>query len=76
MAENRSQHFPCGDHAIAADCVGVELKRQLNVAVAKQSLYGLWIGSDPDEKWREAVAQIVKTEPAPVEEYDLTFRPP
>jgi hypothetical protein len=50
MAENRSQHFPCGDHAIAADCVGVEPKRQLNVAVAKQSLYGLWIGSDPDEK--------------------------
>ncbi|MGA8441530.1 MAG: hypothetical protein WB762_32245, partial [Candidatus Sulfotelmatobacter sp.] len=31
-------------------------------AVAKQSLHGLWIGSDPDEKWREAMAQIMKTE--------------
>jgi hypothetical protein len=30
--------------------MGVELKRQLDVAVAKQSLHGLWIGSDPDEK--------------------------
>ena len=50
MTENRSQHLSCGDHAIAADCMGVELKRQLDVAVAKQSLHGLWIGSDPDEK--------------------------
>ena len=50
MAENRRQHFPRGDHAIAANCVGVELKRQLDVAVAKQSLHSLWIGSDPDEK--------------------------
>ena len=45
MAENRSQHFPGCDHAIPADCVGVELKRQLDVAVAKQSLHSLWIGS-------------------------------
>ena len=37
-------------HAIVADCVGVELKRQLDVAVAKQGLYSLWIGSDSDEK--------------------------
>ena len=50
MVKNRSQHFSRRDHAIAADCVGVELKRQLDVAVAKQSLHGLWIGSDPDEK--------------------------
>ena len=50
MAENRSQHFPGSDHAIPADCVGVELKRQLDVAVAKHSLHGLWIGSNPDEK--------------------------
>ena len=62
MAEDRSQHFPCGDHTIPADCVGVELKRQLDVAVAKQRLQSLWIGSDPDEKRREAVAQIMKTE--------------
>jgi hypothetical protein len=62
MAENRSQHFPSCEHAIAADCVSVELKRQLDVAVAKQSLHSLWVGSDPDKKWREAVAQIMKTE--------------
>jgi hypothetical protein len=30
--------------------------------VAKQSLHSLWIGSDPKEKRREAVAQIMKTE--------------
>ena len=42
--------------------MSVELKRQLDVAVAKQSLYGFWIGSDADEKRRETVAQIVKTE--------------
>ena len=28
----------------------LELKCQLDVAVAKQSLNGSWIGSDPDEK--------------------------
>ena len=42
--------------------MSVELKRQLDVAMAKQSLHGFWIGSDPDEKRREAVAQIMKTE--------------
>jgi hypothetical protein len=50
MAKDRSQHFPRRDHAITADCVGVELKRQLDIAMAKQSLHSLWIGSDPDEK--------------------------
>jgi hypothetical protein len=48
--------------AIPADCMSVELKRQLDVAVAKQSLHGFWIGSDTDEKRRETVAQIMKTE--------------
>jgi hypothetical protein len=33
----------------------VELKRQFDIAVAKQSLHGFWIGSDPDETSREAV---------------------
>jgi hypothetical protein len=42
--------------------MSVELKRQLDVAVAKQSLHGFWIGSDTDEKRRETVAQIMKTE--------------
>ena len=42
--------------------MSVELKRQLDIAVAKQSLYGFWIGSNPDEKRSETVAQIVETE--------------
>jgi hypothetical protein len=62
VAENRCEHFSCCRHAIPTDCVSVELKRQLDVAVAKQSLYGFWIGSDADEKRRETVAQMVKTE--------------
>jgi hypothetical protein len=62
VAENRRQHFPCCSHAIPTDRVRVELKRKLDVAVAKQRLHGLWIGSDTDEKRRETVAQIVKTE--------------
>ena len=62
VAEDRCKHFPCCGHAIPADCMSVELKCQLDVAVAKQSLHGLWIGSDTDEKRRETVAQIMKTE--------------
>jgi hypothetical protein len=50
MAEDRIQHFPCCDHAIAANRMGIELKSQLYVAVAKQRLHSLWIGSDPDKK--------------------------
>ena len=42
--------------------MGIELQRQLDIAVTKQSLHGFWIGSDTDEKRREAVAQIMKTE--------------
>jgi hypothetical protein len=64
VAENRCEHFPCCGHAIPTDCVSVELRGQLNIAVAKQSLYGFWIGSDADEKRGETVAQIVKTESA------------
>ena len=37
-------------HAIAANRMGIELKSQLYVAVAKQRLHSLWIGSDPDKK--------------------------
>jgi len=48
--ETRSERLPCCDHAIAADCVGVEPKRQLDSAAAKPILHSLWIGSDPDEK--------------------------
>ena len=64
VAENRRKHFSSCDHAIPADCMSVELKRQLDVAVAQQSLHGLWIGSDTDEKRRETVAQIMQTEPS------------
>jgi len=42
--------------------MSVELKCQLDIAVAKQGLYGFWIGSDADEKRRETVAQIMKAE--------------
>src|SRR5262245_65185130 len=62
VAENRCKHFSCCSHAIPADCVSVELQCQLDVAVAKQSLHGFWIGSNADEKRRETVAQIMKTE--------------
>ena len=62
VAENRREHFPCCSHAIPTDRVRVELKRKLDVAVAKQRLHGFWIGSDTDEKRCETVAQIVKTE--------------
>ena len=46
VAQNRSQHFSRSGHAILADSVAVKLQRQFDIAVAKQSLYGLWIGSD------------------------------
>ena len=62
VAENRGEHLPRCGHAIPADCMGVELKCQLDIAVAKQSLYGFWISSRADEKRSETVAQIVETE--------------
>ena len=62
VAENRGEHLSGCRHAIPADCVRVELKRQLDVTVTKQGLNGLWIGSDADEKRRETVAQIMKSE--------------
>jgi hypothetical protein len=61
VAENRCKHFPCCGHAIPADGMSVELKSQLDVAVAKQSLHGFRISSGADEKRREAVAKIVKS---------------
>ncbi len=50
VTENRCKHFSCCGHTVPTDCMSVELKRQLDVAVAKQSLHGFWIGSDKDEK--------------------------
>jgi hypothetical protein len=62
VAENCGEHLSCCGHAIPADCMSVELKCQLDIAVAKQGLYGFWIASDADEKRRETVAQIIKVE--------------
>jgi len=46
VAENRSQHCPRRSHAILADTVGITLQGQLNIMVAKQSLYRFWVSSD------------------------------
>ena len=64
VAKNRHQHLPRGGHAVLADSVAVKLERQLDIAVSKQSLHSLWIGSDANQKRRETVAMIVKSEPA------------
>jgi len=58
------------DPAIAADCVGVELKRHLDVAVAKQTLHRLWIGSDPDDALVIALADDEKRD-----DIDFTVQP-
>ena len=47
-------------HAILADTVGITLQGQLNIAMAKQSLYGLWVSSNADQKRCQAVTQIVE----------------
>jgi hypothetical protein len=64
VAENRCKHSSCCGHAIPTDGMSVELKCELDVAVAKQSLHGFWISSGADEKRREAVTQIMKAEPS------------
>jgi len=60
VAENRSQHCPRRSHAILADTVGITLQGQLNITVAKQSLYCFWVSSDADQKRCQAVTQIVE----------------
>jgi hypothetical protein len=47
-----------------ADSVAVKLKRQFDIAVPKQSLHCLWIGSDANQERCEAVAEVVKSESA------------
>src|SRR6266704_168130 len=64
VAQNRSQHFSRCGHPVLADSVAVKLQRQFDIAVAKQSLYGLWIGSDANQERRQTVPKIVKPEPA------------
>jgi hypothetical protein len=44
--------------------VAVKLQRQFDIAVAEQSLYALWIGSNANQKRRQTMPKIVKSEPA------------
>ena len=44
--------------------MSVELKRQLDVAVAKQSLHGFLIGSDANQERCQTVTECVETEPS------------
>ncbi len=50
MAENRNQHCPRRRHAMIADTMGIKPKCQLDITVAKQSLYSFRIGLDADEE--------------------------
>ena len=58
MAEDRNQHCPRRSHATLADTVGVTLEGQLNITVAKQSLYSFRIGLDADKERCQAVTQV------------------
>ncbi len=64
MAEYRDEHFSCRGHPILAYGMTVELKRELNIAVPKQSLHGLWIGSHANQERCQTVAKVVEAEPA------------
>ena len=64
VAENRSQNCPCRSHAILADTVGITLQGQLNITMAKQSLYRFGVSSNTDQKRCQAVTQIVKAKSA------------
>ena len=58
VAENPCQHSSRRGYAIPTDRVRVELKRQLDVAVAKQRLHGFWIGSGADPDMRRPVSEV------------------
>ena len=73
VAENRNQHCPCRSHAIVADSVGIALKGQLDITVAKQSLYRFRIGLDADEERGQAVTQIVEAESPRIIVYQSAF---
>ena len=64
VTENRNQHFPCCRHTILADRMAIELERQFDIAVTKQGLYSLRIGSHADQKRCQTVAKVVEAEPA------------
>src|SRR5438045_9410332 len=63
VTENRNQHFPCCRHTILADRMAIELERQFDIAVTKQGLYSLRIGSHADQKRCQTVAKVVDAEP-------------
>ena len=67
MAENHNQHRPRRGHAIIADSVGVQPKRQFDIAMAKQSLYGFWVGYDTRSFPKKVTMQSVRqpAEPPP-----------
>jgi hypothetical protein len=64
VAENPDQHGSSCGHVIPGDSVAGELKRQLEIAVAKRSkvLHFFRIGSDADQERCQAVTKIAETE--------------
>jgi len=64
LAEYRQQHFPCRSHTILAYSMGIKLKRQFHIAVAKQGLDSLRIGSHANQERCQTVAKVVKSKPA------------
>ena len=51
----------------------VELKRRFDITVAQQRLHRLRVRLSADEERCQAVTQVMKTEPAWVILYQLTF---
>ena len=73
VAENRSQHGPCRSHTILADTVGITLQGQLNITVAKQSLYRFWVSSNADKKRCQAMTQIMEAKSPSIIIYQSAF---
>ncbi len=63
VAENCSKHLTCRSYTVLTNGMAIELKRQFNIAVAKQRLDCLRIGSDADQERRQTVPKIVEAEP-------------
>jgi hypothetical protein len=64
VGSKRGQNQSVGRRMILADSVAVKLERHFDIAVSKQSLHRLWIGSDANQERCETVAKVVKSEPA------------
>ena len=61
VAENCRQHLTRRGHTVLTHGMAVELKRQFNIAVTKQCLDGLRVGSAANQERRQAVAKVVET---------------